>query len=313
MLAQAVDTNPANRPTSFGNILGSKKNYDIFNSVIEDMGMKLGVSADQPVDGVAAFGHAMQTAIAMSLINPEAAGQIVSQLKSIQSPEDKGAARMKGQAGQAEDAAAKAGEEFGKAKAAHKNKVQELFEAQELQSWHSIVAFIALSMFIGPKMAFLFFSNAKQKGLLKYELEQIKGDGRKAHELQAQKTQEARQYRGEAAKLQLGGQMKQDDRRWAVMRDQQKREEQHAMRMDEIEARAVASGASGNPEYKKVKYLVGIYNQRARIAIAQAKDSDRAELYGTSAKGSAAKFREEAARQNELAEDAIGILLEMIK
>ena len=48
--------------------------------------------------------------------------------------------------------------------------IQELGRQQELQSWGEVISFVLLSMVIGPNLAFLFFSNAAKKGVLRNQI-----------------------------------------------------------------------------------------------------------------------------------------------
>jgi len=60
----------------------------------------------------------------------------------------------------------------------------ELAEAQELQSWPAIIAFVVLGMLIGPQGAFAFFSNARRKNQLKGWLDQLELERRDLKELE---------------------------------------------------------------------------------------------------------------------------------
>lgn len=61
---------------------------------------------------------------------------------------------------------------------------KDLADAEEMQSWPSIIAFVLLSFAIGPQMAFVFFSNAKKKGTLKNYIAQLDAERKELLEQQ---------------------------------------------------------------------------------------------------------------------------------
>ena len=66
---------------------------------------------------------------------------------------------------------------------------KEIADAQELQNWPAVVLFVLLSYVLGPKSAFLFFSNARKKKSLGLELERVKAriaDRKRLEQIQAE-------------------------------------------------------------------------------------------------------------------------------
>lgn len=78
-----------------------------------------------------------------------------------------------------------------------------LADAQELQSWPSVLAFVILSMVIGPRMAFLFFSNAREKGMLRSQIADFEKDIKGLEERRKTEEKERNQWRQIGAKAQL--------------------------------------------------------------------------------------------------------------
>lgn len=92
---------------------------------------------------------------------------------------------------------------------------QQLAEAQELQSWSSVIAYVVLSMVLGPRNAFLFFSKARQKGTLRGELYTLNQELRQLERREHMEKQEQLRLREEATRERW----RSEDKEFAIRRD----------------------------------------------------------------------------------------------
>lgn len=84
-----------------------------------------------------------------------------------------------------------------------KAAMQDLANAQELQSWPAIVAFVLLGMLIGPNGAFAFFSNARRKRELQGWIQSIDLERKELKDLEEEQLEQKKELRREAvARLQ---------------------------------------------------------------------------------------------------------------
>lgn len=142
---------------------------------------------------------------------------------------------------------------------------KDLADAEELQSWPAIVSFVLLSLAIGPQLAFVFFSNAKKKGLLKDYVSQL-DEERKAlrDEERFERGQMAENRQIVAGQLMRREAVKEDRRadfinRWALMQQR---------------IASVLSQRGANEKDADLQDLVDSMNEYHKLAATKAKAMD---------------------------------------
>lgn len=147
---------------------------------------------------------------------------------------------------------------------------QELRDAEELQSWPAIIAFVLMSFALGPQAAFLFFSNAKQKGYLKRQMKQLEADIERKDRLELERERQQFEVKQMGAMANIRGREADHDRRadfvnrWALMQKKT------------ADTLANSDPYKNDPEFIKLDYSRNAYLKNA-AAKAQAAKYEEAE------------------------------------
>ena len=94
--------------------------------------------------------------------------------------------------------------------------IQELGRQQELQSWGEVLSFVLLSMVIGPNLAFLFFSNAAKKGVLRNQIGMRKERIKELERDQKFKAEQDNEYKKMAIQQQRDRESKAEERSYGL-------------------------------------------------------------------------------------------------
>lgn len=139
--------------------------------------------------------------------------------------------------------------------AQQKQARMDLAEAQELQSWPAIIAFVLLGVLIGPQGAFAFFSNSKKKNQLKLWLQQLEMERKYMLDEEKYEKDTEREIKREAARRMTQREDKAEQRQFEMG----KLLVQHRLIIERAQRRQ-------NPETTVMKKLSGEFSRAMGLA-----------------------------------------------
>lgn len=147
-----------------------------------------------------------------------------------------------------------------------KQKIAELNEAGDLQTWYHVLAFVILAYLFGPQQAIVVFSNSRKRGALQAQIESLRYDIKTADERADRDEEWARRARAEAAK-----------QAQTTYRGREEQAQAHQYRLVEQAQRAwlAAQRKTGTPEEKKyIDGLKGMFDRKMALAAAASRRMD---------------------------------------
>lgn len=258
-IVTSLDDDPDKGAASAG--VSPREYRQSVNESVENLRKQMGPDFD--VHSPVSFKYALPYVI--QSMGPEAQIAFTQWLKEIKRKEAEANGKTPDGQNPAQDAGKMAGEpispndqrraEIQANMAQQKQARMDLAEAQELQSWPAIVAFVLLGVLIGPQGAFAFFSNSKKKNQLKLWLQQLEMERKYLLDEEKYEKDTEREIKREAARRMTQREDKAEQRQFEMG----KLLVQHRLIIERAQRRQ-------NPETAVMKKLSGEFSRAMGLA-----------------------------------------------